>query len=110
MTASDESASSPADPGRPDDDIIDGEVLPPATPRAVENPLTPPLPDPDYTESGVPTFDFVRDKIENRITTAIGSQELAEGTPEGRQVDKMIRKRDEAAKERLEEIRKSMGQ
>ena len=51
----------------------------------------------------------MRDKIENRISTAIGSQELAEESPEGQQVDEMMRKRDEAAKKRLEEIRKSMG-
>ncbi|WHU49173.1 PspA domain-containing protein [Gordonia sp. L191] len=108
MTESGESASSPNGPGGPDDEIIDAEVVvPPTTPGQFGG--TPSIPDPDYTESGVPTFDFVRDKIENRIATAIGSQELAEGTPEGRQVDEMMRKRDEAAKKRLEEIRKSMG-
>ncbi|WP_202422056.1 PspA domain-containing protein [Gordonia sp. SID5947] len=68
------------------------------------------LPDPGYDESGVPTFDFVRDKIEHRIATAIGSEELAEASPEGQQVDEMMRKRDEAAKKKLDEIRKSMGQ
>ncbi|WP_262365869.1 PspA domain-containing protein [Gordonia sp. OPL2] len=70
---------------------------------------TPPIPDPNYTNSGVPTFDFVRDKIENRISTAIGSEELAHAGPEGQQVDEMMRKRDEAARKKLEEIRKSMG-
>ena len=103
----------PHDPTQPEssreDDVIDAEVLPSTSGPSVGAPLTPSLPDPDYTESGVPTFDFVRDKIENRITTAIGSQELAEATPEGQQVDEMVRKRDEAAKKRLEEIRKSMG-
>ncbi|WP_238423316.1 PspA domain-containing protein [Gordonia sp. 'Campus'] len=97
MTNADESGGS--------DEILDAEIVP--TPPTGPAPGT--LPDPDYTDSGVPTFDFVRDKIENRITTAIGSQELAEASAEGQSVDEMMRKRDEAAKKRLEEIRKSMG-
>ena len=36
-----------------------------------------PAPEGDYTESGVPGFDFVRDRIENRFATALGSTELA---------------------------------
>ena len=65
--------------------------------------------DPDYNEQGVPSFDFVRDKIEKRISTAIGSHELADASPEGRSIDEMVRKREEAAKKKLDEIRKSMG-
>lgn len=84
-----------------------GVATPPAT--ATGGYVPPQVSDPHYSESGVPTFDFVRDKIENRITTAIGSQELAEGSAEGRNVDEQMRIRDEAAKKRLEEIRKSMG-
>lgn len=100
-------------PENPVGEVIDGEVIagaastpPAATPGSG---YPPPLPDPNYTDAGVPTFDFVRDKIENRIATSIGSQELAEGSPQGQQVDEMMRKRDEAAKRKLEEIRKSMG-
>ncbi|GAB87286.1 PspA domain-containing protein [Gordonia rubripertincta] len=89
--------------GTSSDDVIDAEIV-------HTGPVPGTLPDPDYTDSGVPTFDFVRDKIENRVTTAIGSQELAEASAEGQSVDEMMRKRDEAAKKRLEEIRKSMGQ
>lgn len=101
----------PVDPAQPVGEVIDGEVLPSSspTPGSVDDPFIPPLPDPDYTEAGVPTFDFVRDKIEGRISTAIGSQELAEAGKEGQQVDEMMRKRDEAAKKKLDEIRKSMG-
>ncbi|WP_288813890.1 PspA domain-containing protein [uncultured Gordonia sp.] len=94
MTNADESGRS--------DEIIDAEIVP-------TGPVPGAVPAPDYSDSGVPTFDFVRDKIENRITTAIGSQELAEASAEGQSVDEMMRKRDEAAKKRLEEIRKSMG-
>lgn len=93
--------------------LVDGEPVPgqatSTTPAGIGDGYLPPIPDPNYTDAGVPTFDFVRDKIENRISTAIGSQELAEESPEGQQVDEMMRKRDEAAKKRLEEIRKSMG-
>ncbi|AZG43856.1 PspA domain-containing protein [Gordonia insulae] len=108
-------------PQEPNPDIVDGEVVPesapvssvptttPAPPASPTPGYVPPVTDPNYSASGVPTFDFVRDKIENRISTAIGSKELAEGGPEGQQVDEMMRKRDEAAKKKLDEIRKSMG-
>ncbi|MGW0035907.1 PspA domain-containing protein [Gordonia sp. NPDC003376] len=102
MTTPDAPDPTPYDPRASTGQIIDGEVV------SVE-PVIPPVPDPDYSERGVPTFDFVRDKIESRIATAIGSQELAESTPEGQSVDEMMRSRDEAAKKRLAEIRKSMG-
>ncbi|WLP90544.1 hypothetical protein [Gordonia sp. NB41Y] len=102
MTTPDAPEPTPYDPSASTGQIIDGEVVP-------ADPVIGSVPDPDYTEGGVPTFDFVRDKIENRIATAIGSQELAESTPEGQSVDEMMRARDEAAKKRLEEIRKSMG-
>lgn len=99
----------------PQPDVVDAEVvLPePASPTSVPAPpgyvTGAAIPDPGYDQSGVPTFDFVRDKIENRVATAIGSEELAEASPEGQQVDEMMRKRDEAAKKKLDEIRKSMG-
>ena len=96
-----------------DAEILDTEVVDTASPGSSFPGSTtissPGHIDPDYSEQGVPSFDFVRDKIEKRISTAIGSQELAEGTPEGQGVDDMMRKRDEAAKKKLDEIRKSMG-
>ncbi|MCM3897412.1 MULTISPECIES: hypothetical protein [Gordonia] len=115
--------TAPADETQPVGEVVDGELLdadvvetpsPTSTSPASTSPAyttisSPTHIDPDYSEQGVPSFDFVRDKIEKRISTAIGSQELAEGTPEGQGVDDMMRKRDEAAKKKLEEIRKSMG-
>ncbi|MBK1783421.1 hypothetical protein JHE00_03710 [Prauserella sp. ASG 168] len=56
----------------------------------------------------MPTFDFVRDRIEGRVATAMGSQELAEGTPEAASLDEQLAERAKAGKERLEEIRRSM--
>ncbi len=43
--------------------------------------LTPVPLDTGYTAAGVPTFESVREKIENRFGTAIGVGELAEDTP-----------------------------
>jgi phage shock protein A len=62
----------------------------------------------DYVD-GVPTFDFVRDRIENRYGTALGTTELAEESAAGRSVAQQQEDRDKAARERLEEIRRSMG-
>lgn len=64
--------------------------------------------EPGYTAEGVPTFDSVREKIETRYGTAIGSSELAAETPEGRAVEEQYAARQKAAAERLEQIRESM--
>ncbi|WP_027945087.1 hypothetical protein [Amycolatopsis taiwanensis] len=59
----------------------------------------------DYTESGVPTFEHVRDRIENRFATAVGAAELA-GEPDS--VDEQLADRERTARERLEQIRRSL--
>ena len=61
--------------------------------------------EPDYTEDGVPTFDYVRDKIEGRNLTSEAATELA-GDPQNTQ-DQFDR-REEAGRDRLEEIRRSL--
>ena len=75
-------------------------------------PSPPPPPaeavDTAYTRDGVPTFESVREKIETRYGTAIGANELAAETPEGRSVEEQYDERQRAAAERLEQIRKSM--
>jgi phage shock protein A len=89
------------DSGVPDpDEIIDAEVVPDPVPVTPE--------DTGYTPGGVPTFDAVREKIETRYGTAIGSSELASETPEGRDVEEQYEARQRAAHERLEQIRASM--
>jgi phage shock protein A len=65
-------------------------------------------PDAGYTADGIPTFDSVREKIETRYATSIGSAELAAETPEGRSVEERYDARQEAAAERLAQIRESM--
>ena len=57
----------------------------------------PPVEDPGYTPSGVPTFDSVREKIETRFGTAIGGQELTAETPEGRSAEQRYEERQKAA-------------
>lgn len=72
--------------------------------------FTPPVPEFDYTDGGVPTFDFVKDRIEKRAATAEGSTELA-GLGTGQDMaalDKKLADRDEAAKDKLAEIRRAM--
>lgn len=89
------------DPGEP----VDAEIVPDPAP------VTPPPPafTPDYDERGVPSFDHVRDKIERRAATSVGMGELAAGTPQGRSIEEQEAERAEAAKAKLEEIRRSMG-
>lgn len=80
---------------------IDAEIVddpPPAPPTTLG----------DYTEAGVPTFDYVRDQIENRYATSTGASELAGESPQGRTVDEELAAREQAGRDRLEEIRRAM--
>ena len=65
-------------------------------------------PDPGYDSAGVPTFESVREKIESRYTTALGSAELDAEKPEGRAVEEQYEERQRAAAERLAQIRQAM--
>lgn len=69
---------------------------------------TGPQADPGFDDAGVPTFESVRDKIENRYQTSIGARELDSETPEGRSVEQQYEDRQRAAADRLEQIRASM--
>lgn len=82
------------------EDIVDAEIVPdPPAPAPTET---------GYTQGGVPTFESVREKIETRFGTAIGSSELASETAEGREVEEQYEARQRAAHDRLEQIRASM--
>ncbi|MEU4314716.1 hypothetical protein [Nocardia sp. NPDC024068] len=61
-----------------------------------------------YAGNGVPTFDAVRDKVERRIGTAHGGRELDRTSPAGRGADQQWEAREQAARERLEQIRTSL--
>lgn len=86
-------------------EILDAEIV-------EETETTPPVavPEPDYSESGVPSFDHVRERIEQRYTTSIGATEVAGlgGKEDVASLDKKIADRDQAAKDKLAEIRRSM--
>src|SRR5512139_1699941 len=92
-TAGEPQEARPAEPP-----VIDAEIV-------ADTPL---VPDPDYTDAGVPTFDYVRDRIENRIATASGAGELAEQSPQGASLDEQLAERERAGRERLDRIRRSM--
>ncbi|MDQ3405891.1 MAG: hypothetical protein M3548_21280 [Actinomycetota bacterium] len=85
-----------------DPNVVDAEV--------VDEPAS--VPPPDYSEGGVPSFDFVRDRIASRVTTADGSVELAGlgGTgPDVKSLDEQLAEREEAGRAKLAEIRRAMG-
>jgi len=91
--------SSPPRP-EPPPEPIDAEIVAPAAPQP---------PAPDYDERGVPSLDYVRDKIEGRFATSLGSTELAEGTPEARSLEEQQAERERAGKAKLDEIRRTLG-
>ena len=86
------------------------EPEPAASEPDAELPAAPPAEPAEtgYTPSGVPTFESVREKIETRYGTAVGSAELDAETPEGRTIEEQYDARQKAAAERLEQIRESM--
>jgi hypothetical protein len=98
------------DQSSPESEPIDAEIVETETspvPVAPPAPGTPPAT--GYTDEGVPTLDYVRDKIEGRAATAAGWQELTGDTEAGRDVEEKFAERERKARDRLEEIRRSMG-
>lgn len=81
---------------------------PEAAPTSGQPPVAAPAVDTGYTPDGVPTLDSVREKIETRYGTALGSAELDAETPEGRSAEEQYEARQKAAHDKLEEIRASM--
>ena len=77
-------------------------------PDEPETPAGQPDADPGYSSSGVPTFESVREKIEDRYQTSFGAAELDAESSEGRDVDEQYEARQRAAAERLAQIRASM--
>ena len=89
------------------EEIVDAEIVPDPPAPTPEN-VAPKPEETGYTPGGVPTFESVREKIETRYGTAVGSSELASETPEGRDVEEQYEARQRAAHDRLEQIRASM--
>ncbi|KAA0021102.1 hypothetical protein [Antrihabitans cavernicola] len=104
------SAAEPTTPPVPEIPPVPGLPSTPDLPTTTDVP--PPIqmsaPAPDYTAGGVPTFDRVRDKVEQRYGTALGSDELDRATPAGRSIAEQWDAREKAGHEKLDQIRKSM--
>ena len=64
--------------------------------------------DAGYDDTGVPTFESVREKIESRYTAALGAAELDAETSERQAIEEQYEQRQRAAAERLAQIRESM--
>lgn len=90
------------------DEVLDAEIVPDAPPVAPGPP--PPAFTPDYDDRGVPSFDYVRGRIEGRYGTSIGSAELAGETEQGRALAEQEAERAQKAADKLAEIRRSLGQ
>lgn len=87
---------------------------PPPTPGVAPVPATAPgFGDPlpgsaAGADTGVPTIDSVREKIERRYGTALGMTELAEESAAGRSRQEAQEQREAAARDKLEAIRRSL--
>ncbi|MFR9804393.1 hypothetical protein ACL02T_19200 [Pseudonocardia sp. RS010] len=102
-TAAQPSAAQPTDAEPIDAEIVETAPMPVA-PAAPDTPAAT-----GYTDEGVPTLDYVRDKIEGRAATAAGWQELTGDSEAGREVEERFAEREQKAKDKLEEIRRSLG-
>ncbi len=89
------------------DEAGTSDAVPPER-RAASEPASEPASDTGYDSEGVPTFEFVREKIETRYGTALGATELDADSAAGRRVEEQYEDRRRAAAERLAEIRESM--
>ena len=99
-------------PEQPEPEIIDAEIVPDPVSLPPDAAFAP-VPGLDYTDAGVPTLDYVRDKIAGRLGTAQGSAELAEAAADrgrGREQTMAQREadREKAAADRLAQIRASL--
>jgi hypothetical protein len=62
----------------------------------------------DYTDAGVPTLGYLQDKIDRRYGTALGATELAGAGDEAKAQQQAAVDREQAARDRLAEIRRSL--
>lgn len=86
-----------------------GSDVPPPTTLSARVPGVAHAAQADYTEAGVPTYEGVRHRIEERAGTSLGAAELAEETAAGRELEDRWEARRKAGHAKLDEIRRSMG-
>ncbi len=102
-----------ADPERKDAReswTVESSVAPVSPASGASSGLTGPVPAPafDYTDQGVPTLNYVRDRIENRLGTALGSVELAGTGDPAEQQRQAAQERERLATEKLAELRRQV--
>jgi phage shock protein A len=88
--------------------VLDAEIVEDNTAVELSEGPPPVVPATDYTDAGVPNFDYVRDRIETRVGTTVGAAELAEATPAANTVEDKFAAREKAGRDKLEEIRRAM--
>ena len=99
-----------------DEDVVDAEIVEIPSLSAYST-----IQAPDYSEAGVPSLDYVRDKIEGRFATATGSAELAQAAAERETIARAAAQqqavvvaeqqraaREQAGRDKLEEIRRQL--
>jgi hypothetical protein len=96
-------------PPMPEEPTTSAAPVPTPVRVPIEDAPLPEGPAPDYDEHGTPSLDHVRDKIEGRHATALGWQELAGDTEAARTADEKFEEREQKGKDKLAEIRKSLG-
>ncbi|HEV7471947.1 MAG TPA: hypothetical protein VGO23_19510 [Pseudonocardia sp.] len=96
-------------PPTPEEPTASAVPVPTPVPVPIEDAPLPAGPAPDYDEHGTPSLDYVRDKIEGRHATALGWQELTGDTEAARTADEKFEEREQKGKDKLAEIRKSLG-
>jgi phage shock protein A len=100
-----------------DEDVVDAEIVE----TAVSGSPAYGSIAPDYSDSGVPSLGYLRDRIEGRDATAAGSAELAQSEASREQsrrataeqqaavtAERQRAAREQAGKDKLEEIRRQL--
>jgi hypothetical protein len=104
MTEPDPNPAAPP-PSAPEE-IVDAEIV--EDHRPTPDLTLPPTPAFDYTDAGVPTLDYVRGRVEQRLGTAEGSVELAGGADAAKAQADREAERAKLAQDKLEAIRRSL--
>lgn len=88
-----------------------GSAAAPSTPAATDDLQLPQssLPATYYNEHGVPTFDAVAERIQKQSATADGNEILDAQSQRGQEESDTMDKLKKAGKDRLDQLRKSMG-
>lgn len=115
------SGSTVTRPSSPGASATSAEPVPALTPTSTTSTtgIVPIVDDPDlpqsslpatyYTDNGVPTFDAVAERIQQQSATADGNQILDAVSQRGQEESDSFDKLKKAGKDRLDQLRKSMG-